>query len=113
MGHTYLSYARKKRAFFSLMWEDRGDIDEIRANAAEDHGGFMILVGLVQAYCEKQGNPAKNGIRLATQIWSMTHGIATLEASQLINLFDRSIDPESLLDHSVRTLLFGATSGEI
>lgn len=113
MGHTYLSYARKKRAFFSLMWEDRGDIDEIRANAAEDHGGFMILVGLVQAYCEKQGSPAKNGIRLATQIWSMTHGIATLEASQLINLFDRSIDPESLLDHSVRTLLFGATSGEI
>ncbi|GIS02415.1 MAG: hypothetical protein CM15mP103_09660 [Gammaproteobacteria bacterium] len=24
MGHTYLGYAREKRAFFSLMWEDRG-----------------------------------------------------------------------------------------
>jgi len=31
----------------------------------------------------------------------MTHGIATLEASQLINLFDRSIEPEALLDQSV------------
>jgi hypothetical protein len=39
----------------------------------------------------------------------MTHGVATLEASQLINLFDRSIDPEALLDQSVRTLLMGAT----
>ena len=38
----------------------------------------------------------------------MTHGIATLEASQLINLFDRSIEPEALLDHSARTLLAGA-----
>ena len=40
----------------------------------------------------------------------MTHGIATLEASQLINLFDRSIEPEALLDQSVRTLLAGAVS---
>ena len=39
--------------------------------------------------------------------------IPDLKHTQLINLFDRSIDPESLLDHSVRTLLFGATSGEI
>ena len=23
MGHCYLAYAREKRAFFSLMWEDR------------------------------------------------------------------------------------------
>ena len=108
MGHTYLSYARKKRAFFSLMWEDRGNIEEIRENVAEDHGGFMVLVNLVEAFCETNGHAPINSLQLATQIWSMTHGIATLEASQLINLFDRSIEPEVLLDHSVRTLLAGA-----
>ena len=108
MGHTYLSYARKKRAFFSLMWDDRGDIEEIRENVAEDHGGFMVLVNLVEAFCETNGHAPINSLQLATQIWSMTHGIATLEASQLINLFDRSIEPEVLLDHSVRTLLAGA-----
>ncbi|MDG2134752.1 MAG: TetR-like C-terminal domain-containing protein [Luminiphilus sp.] len=110
MGHTYLNYAREKRAFFSLMWEDRGNIEEIRENVAqEDHGGFMILVGLVKAFCEHHSKTAVNGVHLATQIWSMTHGVATLEASQLINLFDRSIEPEALLDQSVRTLLVGAT----
>ena len=108
MGHTYLSYARKKRAFFSLMWEDRGNIEEIRENVAEDHGGFMVLVNLVEVFCETHGNAPINSLQLATQIWSMTHGIATLEASQLINLFDRSIEPEALLDRSVRTLLAGA-----
>jgi len=107
MGHTYLSYARKKRAFFSLMWDDRGDIEETRENVAENHGGFMVLVNLLKAFCEANGNPSINSLQLATQIWSMTHGIATLEASQLIDLFDRSIEPEALLDHSVRTLLAG------
>ena len=34
MGHTYLGYAREKRAFFSLMWEDRGDMMERRENAS-------------------------------------------------------------------------------
>ena len=107
MGHTYLSYARKKHAFFSLMWDDRGDIEETRENVAKNHGGFMVLVNLLKAFCEANGNPSINSVQLATQIWSMTHGIATLEASQLINLFDRSIEPEALLDHSVRTLLAG------
>jgi AcrR family transcriptional regulator len=112
MGHTYLSYARKKRAFFSLMWDDRGNIEEIRENVAEDNGGFMVLVKLVEVFCKNNGNAPINSLQLATQIWSMTHGIATLEASQLINLFDRSIEPEALLDHSVRTLLAGAVGSQ-
>ena len=107
MGHMYLAYARDKHAFFSLMWEDRGDIEERREKVAEEHGGFMVLVNMVQAYCDAHGNTQINSLHLATQIWSMGHGIATLEANQLINLFDRSIEPEALLDQSVRTMLAG------
>jgi len=110
MGHTYLGYAREKRAFFSLMWEDRGDMAERRENVAEDHGGFMILVNAVRAFCEANGDTAVNSLHLATQIWSMGHGIATLEANQLLDLFDRSIQPEALLDQSVRTMLAGMVS---
>jgi len=107
MGHMYLAYARDKHAFFSLMWEERGDIEERREKVAEEHGGFMVLVNMVQAYCDSHGNTQVNSLHLATQIWSMGHGIATLEANQLINLFDRSIEPEALLDQSVRTMLAG------
>ena len=109
-GHMYLAYAREKHAFFSLMWEDRGDIEERREKVAEEHGAFMVLVNMVQAFCDAHGNSQVNSLHLATQIWSMGHGIATLEANQLINLFDRSIEPEALLDQSVRTMLAGVVS---
>ena len=107
MGHMYLAYARDKHVFFSLMWEDRGDIEERREKVAEEHGGFMVLVNMVRAFCNAHGNSQVNSLHLATQIWSMGHGIATLEANRLINLFDRSIEPEALLDQSVRTMLAG------
>jgi len=110
MGHMYLAYAREKHAFFSLMWEDRGGIEEQREKEAEEHGGFMLLVAMVQAFCDSHGNTEVNSLHLATQIWSMGHGIATLEANQLLDLFDRSIKPEALLDQSVRTMLAGAVS---
>ena len=110
MGHMYLSYAREKHAFFSLMWEDRGDIEQRREKVTEEHGGFMVLVNIVQAFCDSHGNAKVNSLHLATQIWSMGHGIATLEANQLIDLFDRSIEPEALLDQSVRTMLAGVVS---
>ena len=107
MGHMYLAYARDKHAFFSLMWEDRGDIEERREKVAEEHGGFMVLVNMVRAFCNAHGNSQVNSLHLATQIWSMGHGIATLEANRLIDLFDRSIEPEALLDQSVRSMLAG------
>ena len=110
MGHTYLGYAREKRAFFSLMWEDRGDMAERREKVSEEHGGFMVLVDLVSAFCKTNGHESVNSLHLATQIWSMGHGIATLEANQLLDLFDRSIQPEALLDQSVRTMLTGVVS---
>lgn len=110
MGHMYLAYAREKHAFFSLMWEDRGDIEERRERVTEQYGGFMVLVDMVQAFCDSHGNAEVNSLHLATQIWSMGHGVATLEANQLIDLFDRSIKPEALLDQSVRTMLAGAVS---
>jgi AcrR family transcriptional regulator len=107
MGHTYLNFAREKRAFFSLMWESRGDIEERRENALSEHNGFLLLVDLVKAYCEMQGKVDVRAFTLATQIWSVGHGIATLEANQLLDFFDRSIEPEALLDESVRTMLEG------
>ncbi|GIS02414.1 MAG: hypothetical protein CM15mP103_09650 [Gammaproteobacteria bacterium] len=83
---------------------------ERRENVSEEHGGFIVLVNLVRAFCEANGHASVNSLHLATQIWSMGDGIATLEANQLLDLFDRSIQPEALLDQSVRTMLAGVVS---
>jgi len=107
LGHTYLAFAREKRAFFSLMWEDRGDSAERRLEAQTKYGGFHVLVTMVQTFCEKQGSGDVDSLYIATQIWSMAHGIATLEANQMLDLFDSSIQPEHLLDDGARTMLTG------
>ena len=107
LGHTYLAFAREKRAFFSLMWEDRGDSAERRLEAQTKYRGFHVLVTMVQTFCEKQGNGDVDALYIATQIWSMAHGIATLEANQMLDLFDASIQPEHLLDDGARTMLAG------
>ena len=70
----------------------------------------MVLVDLVSAFCKTNGHESVNSLHLATQIWSMGHGIATLEANQLLDLFDRSLQPEALQDQSVRTMLAGVVS---
>jgi hypothetical protein len=67
----------------------------------------MMLADSVEAFCEINGTVAIDSPHLVIQIWPMIHSIATLEASQLINLLDRSIEPETFLDQSVRTLLAG------
>ena len=105
MGRCYLKYARDKRIFFLLMWEARGDIDQRRVKAQTEHGGFEILVNLVSAFCHAQGRPEVNASQLATSLWSLSHGIATLEANQLLDLFDRTVTAESILDDSGRGIL--------
>ena len=113
LGHTYLAFAREKRAFFSLMWEDRGDSAERRLEAQSKYGGFGVLVNMVQTFCEKQGSGDVDALYIATQIWSMAHGIATLEANRMLDLFDASVQPEYLLDDGARTMLTGVLSQSI
>ena len=113
LGHTYLAFAREKAAFFSLMWEDRGDSAERHLEAQSKYGGFRVLVAMVQTFCEKQGSRDVDALYFATQMWSMAHGIATLEANQMLDLFDSSIQPEHLLDDGARTMLTGMLSQSV
>ena len=113
LGHTYLAFAREKAAFFSLMWEDRGDSAERHLEAQSKYGGFRVLVAMVQTFCEKQGSRDVDELYFATQMWSMAHGIATLEANQMLDLFDSSIQPEHLLDDGARTMLTGMLSQSV
>ncbi len=104
MGHMYLQYAREKRVFFSLMWEARADIDERRENPQTEHN-WSILVNRVSTFCQAHGTPQINPTQLATSLWSLSHGIATLEANQLLDIFDRTATAESIFDDSARRIL--------
>lgn len=114
IGHTYLRYAREKSPFFGLMWEDRGNITEIRDVIEQKMSGFYILVNVVRGYFgglhtlgESQDNEDALALSVATQLWALAHGIATLELNHMLDLFDREATPEHLLETSTRALLTG------
>ena len=115
MGLTYLDYAREKRAFFSLMWEDHGQMAPERQNLAHKSVGFSLLLASVEKHLTQIGNqklcPAEQqtALKLATQLWALAHGVATLEGNQLLDLFDKSAQATSILVEATSALLTGPT----
>ena len=112
-GLTYLDYAREKRAFFSLMWEDHGQMAPEQQNLAHKSVGFSLLLATVEKHLTQSGNqklcPAgqQTALKLATQLWALAHGVATLEGNQLLDLFDKSAQATSIFVEATSALLTG------
>lgn len=115
MGHTYLAYVREKQAFFSLMWEDHGQMDSLRQNAEHKRDGFRLFVAALESFfaCQpttREGlTKSPSAVTVATQLWAMAHGLATLEHNKMLDLFDKNASADAMLDASTRVLLAGWT----
>ncbi len=113
LGLTYLQYARDKKAFFSLMWEDRGQMHPERQNLRHKSTGFEILLNAIENHLVALGEQRElsglnpRAVRIATQLWALAHGVATLEQNQLLDLFDKAAQAEQILIESSRALLAG------
>lgn len=116
MGLTYLNYARNKRAFFSLMWEDHGQMQPERQNLAHKSTGFSLLLTSVETHLvtgrlkSLTAADRKTALTVATQLWALAHGVATLESNQLLDLFDESAQAEEILAEAASALLAGIGS---
>ncbi|MDG1065720.1 MAG: TetR/AcrR family transcriptional regulator [Luminiphilus sp.] len=117
MSLTYLNYAREKRAFFSLMWEDHGQMHPERQNLAHKSVGFSLLLASVEKHLVPSSRKSlssadqKQALRVATQLWALAHGVATLESNQLLDLFDESAQAEAILIEAGTALLTNIASG--
>jgi AcrR family transcriptional regulator len=108
LGLAYLHYAQAKRAFFSLMWEARGDMVQRRAEARLKATGFTVLTTALED-CMAAGilPPATDSTHLATQLWSMAHGVSTLALNQMLDVFDTGVTGEQLIREATRCLFRG------
>lgn len=111
LGYAYLDYAREKHSFFSLMWEDRGDMEERKQNRGLKPSGFAVLETAVAQYLAECPHTPIAVIDLATQLWATSHGIATLEANRMLDHFDPAAGARQLLATSIRALLNGIRLG--
>jgi len=116
MGLTYLKYARGKRAFFSLMWEDHGQMQPERQNLAHKSVGFSLLLTSVENHLIQRSGKGvystnqQTALHVATQLWALAHGVATLEGSQMLDMFDKSAQAESILIQATSALLAGVSN---
>ena len=106
LGSAYLRFAKDKKAFFGLMWENHGDADERRAEARAKRTGFQVLHEAIELYFRQRRPESLNSsLQTATLLWSTAHGIATLQHNRLLDTFDEDADPEALLRAATRAIL--------
>lgn len=105
LGIAYIDYALAKRAFFPLMWQARGDMVSRQEQARIKGEGFRILVEALEHHIARQDSAGFPTLRLATQMWSMVHGIATLECNHMLDTFDRQISSRQLVVDGTMALL--------
>ena len=109
LGAAYLRFAMDKKAFFGLMWENRGDADERRAEARAKRTGFQLVHEAIELYLRKHRPEAVDtALQTATLLWSTAHGIATLQHNRLLDTFDEDADADALLRTATRAILSAA-----
>jgi AcrR family transcriptional regulator len=122
IGLAYLAYARDKERFFSLMWEQAPPNTDQETKMS----GFYVLADAVSTYLsknlpeavpeyKKKGDQPEqevlyevSSLRIATQLWALAHGLATLEQHNLLARFDTAAKGADLLTRSSVALLQAA-----
>ena len=107
LGRNYIQFMLDHRPFVDLMWGDHG-ARAMESDAIDLRGsGFYVLVEAVTAVCERQAITPFDPIEIATQLWSMVHGLSGLAMNDQISRFLPDADAFELLDKSTRTFFAG------
>ncbi|MGL5361917.1 MAG: TetR/AcrR family transcriptional regulator [Bosea sp. (in: a-proteobacteria)] len=109
MGSAYLAFARERPGAYAAMFA--GPLKS-ETQALQDAGNSAFQL-LVQGISKALGGQAPKGAdipQLALQIWAVSHGVATLEASgQIKGILGSS--PEAVLEGAVSALIEKARQG--
>ena len=115
LGKYYLGYVVSKKAFFNLMWGERGyqtllnledRQSELRSN------GFWLLVNHVEAWLQREGIDDTNAADLALKMWAMSIGTAHMALNYDLKHFVDNIDLDEIVESSTQALLQGVKRPE-
>lgn len=108
MGAAYLAFARARPGAYAAMFSStitQTDPELIRAGEA----AFQTLVQGLAGALAGAGVAAQEGLPLAVQIWSLAHGVATLEQSGRLSPAT-GVVPEQVLDDGVAAIIRAAVA---
>ena len=87
-----------------------------RQNLAHKSVGFSLLLTSVENHLIQRSGTSvcstnqQTALHVATQLWALAHGVATLEGSQMLDMFDKSAQAENILIEATSALLAGVTN---
>lgn len=107
MGRAYLAFARDEPGYYAAMFAFSPG-EQVEPNA--DHeAAFQFLIGTIASVLSARSMPVEAARHLAFQIWSLSHGVATLDATG--HLDDCGTSAQTLLIDGAMALL--AASGDV
>lgn len=104
MGRAYLAFARDEPGYYAAMFAFRHG-DDAPADPERD-AAFQLLIATIASVLAERQLSQDAAFPLAFQIWSLSHGVATLDTTG--HLDDAVMSAEDILVDGVMALLAAA-----
>lgn len=110
LGKYYLGFVVSKKAFFNLMWGERGyqtllNIEDKQTKLRSN--GFWLLVRHVEAWLARENVTDTNPADLALKMWAMSIGTAHMALNYELDHFVEGIDLDEIVESSTLAFLQG------
>ena len=104
MGDAYLAFAREEPGLYGAMFGNVGALSVPEAGAAADKALALLRVAC-DAVLRQRGGTIENGRKLTFEIWSLSHGVATLALAGHLDPAHEGCDPAAILASGVASLI--------
>jgi len=103
MGRAYLSFAREEPGFYFTMFGHAQRLSDQGRIAADK--AFDSLIKAAAAVLRERNVPDAGARPLAYEIWSTSHGVATLSLGRFLDADKPEGDPAQVLENAVSALI--------
>ncbi len=104
MGRAYLAFAREEPGYYFTMF---GHAQKLASGGGHEAAqrAFDTLAGAAAAILNKRGVSTAGARNLGYEIWSLSHGVATLMLGRHLQPGSPECDPEAILESGVSAMM--------
>ncbi len=107
MGTAYLGFAKEEPGLYTAMFSNAANLKPAETGAA-GQSALDILIGASAVVLQHSGASVRGARTLAMQIWTLSHGAATLMLGGHLDAANPDCDPHEILMRSVTALVQSA-----
>ncbi len=104
MGRAYLAFARDEPGYYFTMFGHAQRLASGGGHEAAERA-FDTLVIAAASVLEHRGAPKTSARKLAYEIWSLSHGVATLMLGRHLQSGNAECDPGAVLESGVSAMI--------